>query len=192
MLKRITVVISIGMLLCLTLSPGNALGQYNSSKDPAPVGSPVKSMVELGSVYSSIYDITVTLLETVRGKDAMNLLKKADSDNPQPPKGFEYILARVRFEMKARAVSDKLTFDLGDSPLQWTALASDLTEYPRVSVTVPAPALKGTVKPGASVEGWLAFAVETGDSKPVMVFSPDSGGATGRGKTLFFKLFKEK
>ena len=30
----------------------------------------------------------------------------------------------------------------------------------------------------------------TGDSGPVMVFDPDSGGATGRGKTLFFKLFR--
>ena len=192
MQKRISVIISIAVLLCLALSPGSVLAQYNSSKDPAPTGSPVRSMVELGSVYSSIYDITVTVLETVMGKDAMNLLQKADADNPQPPKGFEYILARVRFEMKARAVSDKLTFDLGDSPLQWTALASDLTEYPRVSVTVPAPALRGTVKPGASVEGWVAFAVETGDSKPVMVFSPDSGGATGRGKTLFFNLFRDK
>ena len=180
------------ILLCLTLSPGIVLAQYNSSKNPASVGSPVRSMVELGSVYSSIYDITITVLETVRGKEAMKLLEKADSKNPAPPKGFEYILARVRFEMKARAVSDKLTFDLGDSPLQWTALASDLTEYPRVSVTVPAPSLKGRLKPGASMEGWVAFAVETGDAKPVMVFSPDSGGATGRGKTLFFKLFKEK
>jgi hypothetical protein len=94
--------------------------------------------------------------------------------------------------MKARAVSDKLAIDIGDSPLQWTALASDLTEYPRVSVTVPAPALKGTVKPGASIEGWVAFAVETGDGKPVMVFNPDSGEATGRGKTLFFKMFRDK
>lgn len=181
-----------GIFLCLTLSPGNAPAQYNSSKNPAPVGSPVKSMVELGSVYSSIYDITVTVLETVRGKDAMGLLKKADANNPKPPKRFEYILARVRFELKSRAVSDKLTFDLGDSPLQWTALASDLTEYPRVSVTVPAPQLKGTLKPGASLEGWVAFAVDAGDSGPVMVFGPDSGGATGRGKTLFFKLSKDK
>ncbi len=180
------------ILLCLTLSPGNVLAQYNSSKNPAPIGSPVKSMVELGSVYSSIYDITVTVLETVRGKDAMTLIKKADPKNPDPPKGFEYVLARVKFELKSRAVSDKLTFDLGNSPLQWSALASDLTEYPRVSVTVPAPPLKGTVKPGKSVEGWVSFAIEIGDAKPVMVFSPDSGGATGRGKTLFFELFKEK
>lgn len=191
MKKRISILISICILLCLILSPGSALAQYNSSKNPAAIGIPVKSMVELGSVYSSIYDITITVLETVRGKDAMNLLKKADFRTPKLPKGSEYILARVKFEMKSRAVSDRLSFVLGDSPLQWVALASDLTEYPRVSVTVPAPVLKGTVKPGNSVEGWVAFAVDKKDSGPVMVFSPDSGGATGRGKTLFFKLYQD-
>jgi len=149
-------------------------------------------MVELGSVYSSIYDITITVLETLRGSDAMERLKKADSAVKAPAKGFEYILARVKFEMKARAVSDKLTITIGDSPLQWIALASDLTEYPRVAVTVPAPALKGTVNPGDTIEGWVAFAVDKKDSGPVMVFDPDTGGATGRGKALFFKMFKEE
>jgi hypothetical protein len=28
------------------------------------------------------------------------------------------------------------------------------------------------------------------DSKPVLVFDPDTGGATGRGRTLFFKLYQ--
>jgi hypothetical protein len=192
MRKRIPVIFTVTMLLCLTLSPGSALAQYNSSKNPATIGSPVKSMVELGSVYSNIYDITITVLETVRGKEAMELLTKADSKNKKPLRGFEYLLAWVKFEMKSRAVSDKLTFDLGDSPLQWVALASDLTEYPRITVTVPSPVLRGIVKPGGSVEGWVAFAVDKKDRGPVMVFSPDSGGATGRGKTLFFKLFKDE
>ena len=187
--KRISKIFSICILLCLAVSSESVLAQYNSSKNPAPIGSPVKSMVELGSVYSSIYDITITVLETVRGKDAIKLLKKTDSKIPKLSKGSEYILARVKFEMKARAVSDRLAFDLGNSPLQWIALASDLTEYPRVSVTVPAPALKGIVKPGDSIEGWVAFAVDKKDKGPVMVFDPDSGGATGRGKTLFFKLY---
>ena len=190
MKKRMSVIISVCILLCLVLAPGSVLAEYNSSKNPAPIASPVKSMVELGSVYSNIYDITITVLETVRGKEAMKLLNKADSKIKNPSKGFEYLLARVKFEMKSRAVSDKLTFDLGDSPLQWVALASDLTEYNRVSVTVPSPALRGTVKPGDSIEGWVAFAVDKKDSGPVMVFSPDSGGATGRGNTLFFKLSK--
>jgi hypothetical protein len=192
MSKRIPVIFIISILLCLTLSSGSALAQYNSSKNPATIGSPVKSMIELGSVYSNIYDITITVLETARGKEAMKLLNKADSKNKKPPRGFEYLLARVKFEMKSRAVSDKLTFDLGDSPLQWIALASDLTEYPRVSATVLSPALKGRVKPGDSIEGWVVFAVDKKDSGPVMVFDPDSGGATGRGKTLFFRLFQDK
>jgi hypothetical protein len=31
--------------------------------------------------------------------------------------------------------------------------------------------------------------VKQNDSKPVMVFDSDTGGATGRGKTVFFKLY---
>ena len=121
----------------------------------------------------------------------MKRLKAASADNPAPAAGFEYVLARIKFELKGRSVSDNLTFTLGNEPLQWVALASDLTEYPGVSdkVKAPKPALAGTVKPGGSMEGWVAFAVEKSDSKPVMVFDPDAGGATGRGRTLFFKLY---
>jgi hypothetical protein len=190
--KRISALFFIFGLLCFIVSPENVSAQFNSSKNAASIGSEVKSMVELGSVYSSIYDINITVLEVVRGKNAMKLLKKADSKNKKPAKGFEYLLARVKFGMKSRAVSDKLTFNLGKEPLQWVALASDLTEYSGISVKVPAPALAGNVKPGDSIEGWVAFAVDTKDSKPVMVFDPDVGGATGRGKTLFFKLFKDE
>ena len=44
--------------------------------------------------------------------------------------GFEYVLARIKFDFKGRYVSDNLPFDLGDEPLQWVALSgSDLTEY---------------------------------------------------------------
>ena len=191
MIKRISVITAVCILLCLAVSPGSVIAQFNSSKNPAPIGTPVKSMVELGSVYSSIYDITITVLETVRGNDAINLLKKADSKIRKPPKGSEYILARVKFEMKSRAVSDKLTFELGKEPLQWVALASDLTEYPLISVKVPDPPLAGMVKPGDAAEGWVAFAVDKKDTGPVMVFDPDVGGATGRGKTLFFKLYRD-
>ena len=165
------------------------IAQDNSSTNPAAIGAPVRSMVELGSVYSNIYDTTITVFETVRGAEAMNRLKAASPSNGAPAEGFEYVLARIKFELKGRAVSDKLPFDLGDAPLQWVALSSQLIEYPRVSVTVPKPAMAGVVKPGQAVEGWVAFAVDRKDSKPVMVFDPDTGGATGRGRTLFFKIY---
>ena len=167
-----------------------AIAQDNSSSNPAAIGSQVRSMVELGSVYTNIYDITITLLETVRGKEALDRLKAASPDNKMPAAGFEYVLARIKFDFKGRAVSDTIPFEVGKNPLEWVALASNLTEYPGISVTVPKPALGATLKPGQSAEGWVAFAVDQKDSKPVMVFDPDSGGATGRGMTLFFKLYK--
>jgi hypothetical protein len=177
------------LLLTASASLHPAIAQDNSSTNPAAVGAPVRSMVELGSVYSNIYDITITVLETVRGAEAMNRLKAASAGNPAPADGYEYVLARIKFEHKGRAISDKLPFDLGNAPLMWVALASDLTEYPKVAVTPPNPALAGMVQPGKSAEGWVAFAVDRKDTKPVMVFDPDTGGATGRGRTLFFKIY---
>ncbi|NLV30693.1 MAG: hypothetical protein GXY47_06000 [Acidobacteria bacterium] len=167
-----------------------APAQDNSPTNPAPVGTPVPSMVELGSVSSNIYDITVTTLEVVRGREALDRLKATSASNPAPPAGLEYLLARVRFELKGRSVSDKMGIEIGDTPLQWVALGSDLTEYARPSVTVPAPALAGTVPEGGSLEGWAAFVVDVQEAAPIMVFDPDTGGGTGRGKTLFFKLYR--
>ena len=180
---------SLVLLVLTAASLQPVAAQDNSSTNPAAVGSPVRSMVELGSVFSNIYDISITVLETVRGKEAMERLKAASPDNKAPAQGFEYVLARIKFEFKGRSITDNLPFDLGNAPLQWVALAADLTEYERASVTVPKPALAGNVKPGQSVEGWVAFAVSQKDSKPVMAFDPDTGGATGRGRTLFFRLY---
>jgi hypothetical protein len=189
MKNRMTILIMalLGLMVAASLQP--VLAQDNSPTNPATVNTPVRSMIELGSVYTNIYDITITVLETVRGNAAMDRLKAASPDVKAPANGFEYVLARIKFDFKGRYVSDNLPFDLGDEPLQWIVLSgSDLTEYNRVSVTVPKPALVGRIKPGSSTEGWVAFAVQQKDSRPVMVFDPDTGGATGRGKTLFFKL----
>jgi hypothetical protein len=189
MKNRLATFMAVLLVLAAAGSLHPAIAQDNSSTNPAAIGSRVRSMIELGSVYTNIYDIAITVLETVRGEKAMASLKAAGPDNKMPPQGFEYVLARVKFELKGRYVSDNLTLAIGDEPLQWVALSSDLIEYPGVSVTVPKPQLVGRVKSGDSLEGWVAFAVDRKDSKPVMVFDPDTGGATGRGRTLFFKLY---
>jgi hypothetical protein len=182
------VLVLLAVMIAASLQP--AIAQDNTPKNPAAKGTPVRSMVELGSVYTNIYDITITVLETVRGREAMDRLKAAGPDIKTPAAGFDYVLARVKFELKGRYVSDIIPMDIGKDPLQWVSLSgTDLTENDRVSVTVPKPALEGRVKPGESIEGWLAFSVKQNDSKPVMVFDPDTGGATGRGKTVFFKLY---
>ena len=166
-----------------------AWSQGTSPTNPAAIGDPVKSMIELGSVAANIYDITITNLEVVRGQEALSRIKAASASNPAPPTGMEYVLARVKFELRGRYVSDTMGMNIGDAPLQWIALRSDLTELAKPEVTAPAPALVGRVEPGKSIEGWVAFAVETGDARPIMVFDPDTGGGVGRGKTEFFRLY---
>jgi hypothetical protein len=188
--SKITMLFLIPVILAAAASLQPAAAQDNFATNPAAAGSPVQSMVELGAVNANIYDIMITVIETVRGKEAMDRLKAANPKAKMPAEGFEYVLARVKFDFKGRSVSDTLSFDLGDEPLQWVALSgADLGKYDRASVSVPKPALAGRLKPGNSLEGWLIFAVKQKDTKPVMVFDPDAGGATGRGKTLFFKLY---
>jgi hypothetical protein len=190
-MKKRLAVFTVALLgLLVAAFPRPVMAQDNTPRNPAPVNTPVRSMVELGSVYTNIYDITITVLETVRGNAAMDRLKAANPEVKAPAAGFEYVLARIKFDLRGRYVSDNLSFDFGNEPLQWVALSgSDLTEYEKVPVTAPKPALVGRVKSGSSLEGWVAFTVQQKDSKPVMVFDPDTGGATGRGKTLFFKLY---
>jgi hypothetical protein len=187
-MKNIIVLLALALFVSSIASLYPAMAQDNSLSTPAVIGSPVRSMVELGSVMSNIYDITITVQETVRGAQAMERLKAASPGNPAAPEGLEYVLARIKFELKGRAVSDRLSFDFGDAPMQWMALSSDLTEYPRVSVTLPKPALAGKIQSGQSTEGWVAFVADQKEAMPIMVFDPDTGGATGRGRTLFFKL----
>ena len=65
-------------MVAASLQP--VMAQDNSPTNPAAVNTPVRSMVELGSVYTNIYDITITVLETVRGNEAMDRLKAASPD----------------------------------------------------------------------------------------------------------------
>ena len=179
----LVVFVCVGMIL-------PAWSQLSTPTNPAAIGTPVKSMIELGSVSANIYDITITNLEVIRGQEALARLKTASAANPAPPAGMEYVLARIRFELKGRYVSDTIPMMIGDNPLQWVALRSDLTELVKPEVTLPSPALQGRVEPGKSIEGWVAFTVDAKDARPIMVFDPDTGGATGRGKTEFFRLYK--
>ena len=167
-----------------------AWSQESTPSNPVAIGTPVKSMIELGSVSANIYDITITNLEVIRGPEALTRIKNASASNPEPATGMEYVLARVKFELKGRYVSDTMPMDIGKNPLEWVALRSDLTELVKPAVTAPSPALVGRVDPGKSIEGWVAFAVDIKDAKPIMVFDPDTGGGTGRGRTEFFKLYK--
>lgn len=177
------------LLFFMSLGVPAALAHGTTYNDPAAKGDPVKSVVQIGPMNTSNYDVTITLLETVRGKGAMQRLRTGDTAVKPPKKGFEYLLARVRFQLQGRAVSDQGAFVLGNSPFQWLANSADFMQYDSTQTMPPKPVLQGPVRAGETKEGWLGFEVEQSERKPIMTFDPSSGGATGRGNILFFNLY---
>jgi len=162
------------------------------SLDPAyAVGTAVTTQINCGERAGGLepYNATITLMEVARGGEAWNRLKAAGESNPEPRAGYEYILARIAFEMKARGKPGDKTFELGRK-LQFTAFSADFEEYGAPDVVLPKPDLKRRISAGERAEGWVAFEVKKADSRPLMLFDPSSGGAMQRGKTLFFKLYR--
>ena len=167
-----------------------AAAQGQSPSNAAPVGMSIETRVECGTVAGSMepYDAKISVLQVLRGKEALDRLKTANTAAPPPNAGFDYVLVRVAFEMKATTQPGNKTFELARK-MQFVALTADGNEQDAPSVTPPSPALHRTVRSGEPAEGWIALLVEQANKKPVMFFDPSAGGAMGGGKILFFQLY---
>ncbi len=178
--------------LLLAFAVGAATSLAQSHDTAIAVGKPIVTQINCGESAGGgeSYNATITILELIRGPEALKRLQEASGSNPAPKAGHEYILARIGFEMKPRGAPGDKTFELGGS-LQFSALSEDFgTEYPASAVTVPKPELKRRVAANEPVEGWVAFEVKKEEGKPIMLFDPSSGTAWSRGKTRFFKLYE--
>jgi hypothetical protein len=181
------------ILACLVLTAAvgvkTATAQGQSPSSPAPVRTPIMTAIECGEGYTSfeLYDMKINLLEIVRGAKAWDLIKEASASNKPPKVGFEYILARIRFEFSSRGSPQECIHELRRE--EFTALSADGKEYETPSVVPPKPELSGSLRSGHSLEGWIVFSVAKDDSKPLMAFDPASGGAMSRGKVIWFQLY---
>jgi len=159
--------------------------------DAHPLRIQVTTIVEFGEQYlgSELYNAKITVLEVVRGEKARGIVRLASASNPAPKQGFEYVLARVRFEFSARTSLANHSYGL--DPNQFTATGPDGREFSTPSLAImPAPSLKGTLKSGDSLEGWLAFLVPQNTSKPLMVFHEDVGDVSHVGGGTWFELYE--
>jgi hypothetical protein len=176
------------LVLAILACPSIVAAQGDSPSNPAPAGKPFLAMIECGEGYTSqeLYDMKIALVEVLRGERAWDLLKETPSNNP-PKTGFDYILVRVKLEFSARGSRRECSFEL--RPEQFTALSADGREYETPPVVSPKRGLSGNLRSGESFEGWKAFLVQQGDSKPLMTFDPASGGGMSRGKIVWFQLY---
>lgn len=156
---------------------------------PAPIGTPVKSIIQCGGNPTAMepYDVVVTVKQVLRGKPAWDALVASDPATVAAASGQEYLVAKVSMQMTAKLAPGNKSFELG-RPMQWVAMSSDGAEYPAATVAPPKPALTGQLRADEAPEGWLVFQVAQKDQKPVLFFDPGSGGATLRGSVLFFRL----
>jgi len=160
----------------------------SSPANPAPVGSMLSGIIECGQGYTSheLYDMKATLMEVLRGEEAWKRIREADASNKPPTPGFDYVLARVRFEYKARGTPGLCVHQL--IPDQFSAYSASGDDYRSVPVVTPKPEMRKALKSGEFHEGWLVFMVAQQDKVPLMSYSADSGGAIMHGGGKWFLL----
>ena len=159
-----------------------------SPSTAAPIGTPVKGIIECGTGYTSheLYDVKITVIEIVRGSKALALLNPAI--NPVST-ASEYIAARIKFEYSARGAPGDCCHDL--KAAQFIAFSGDGREYQASSTPPPTPELKGRICAGNLFEGWVLFEVGKDDSKPVTMFDAGVGGLEGveHGGNIWLRLY---
>lgn len=150
---------------------GLASGSGSSLSNAAATGTPVSAIVELSDMYRApeTYDAKITVLEIMRGEPAKDLLTKASASIVPAKNGFDYVLARIRFEYTARGAPGDKAWELTGK--QFSAFSAAGKPYQIPSIVPPEPGLDGALRPGNSRQGWVAFEVAKDDPKPVMTFS---------------------
>ena len=189
MISRIFALLACSILAAFACSV-TAGAQALSPSDAAPIGLSIKTQVECGERAGSMepYDAKISVLQVLRVKEALDRIKAADASTQPPKDGFDFVVARLAFQMNAILAPGNKTFELARK-MQFVALTADGSEQEPPLVNPPAPVLHRTVRSGESAEGWIVLLVEQSNKKPVMFFDPAAGGAMGGGKVLFFRLY---
>lgn len=160
----------------------------SSPSSAAPAGAILSDIVECGEGYTSheLYDMKMALLEVIRGEEAWKRIRDASSANKPAESGSEYVLARIRFEYRARTIPGLCKHPL--LPEQFTAYAASGEDYRPVSIVPPKPELRKDLESGESFEGWIAFMVSKQDRAPLMFYAAGTGGAVQHGGNKWFLL----
>jgi hypothetical protein len=177
----------------MSLAAANVTATNSFADQAQSLGRTLSTIIIFGDQYDGgdeLYDAKITVMQVVRGEKAWEMLKAISTSNPPPKAGFEYLLARVRFEFSARTSPSHYNYTIDET--QFTAMKVDGTAYAAASIAEePVPDLQGTLKPGNSIEGWITFVVPRSDRQPLMLFRANVGSVIHEGGGSLFKLYGE-
>lgn len=172
-----------------TPNPGYDRGNPAGTNDPVEVKVNSSGLVASGNDF---YNISITLLEVIRGEEAWQRLLEKSQRNPRPEPSYEYILAKVGvsyldyrsyYEGYSIPRYDRPPFDI--SPKMFEAISMSGKIYGPCLAVGPDPSISARVFFLDFHVGWIPFTVEKTDSKPIMSF-----GDNYRGGGIWFKLWK--
>lgn len=162
------------LMLVVLAAIGHAQQPVGSRRDPAPVGT---TLTVTAGGPAGTYTAKVTVLEALRGDAAWERVRAANPFNESAEDGYEYLIARIRFELVSMEDPDAA---LSVSPVDFTAVSAAGREYePLITTVPPSPSIRATLYAGASHEGWAVFQVAVDDPAPVIAYGRDPLGRGG-------------
>ncbi|WP_425806119.1 cell wall-binding repeat-containing protein [Desulfitobacterium sp. Sab5] len=154
----------------------NPLG--NSRLNPAPLNQTKAISVKN---YSDNYTAQITVKQIIRGSEAWTMIQNANMFNSAPKDGYEYILAKINFNLVD--IANEQALDIYNT--DFSLISSDGKEYDPVFEVAPDPELDATLYKGATTEGWAIYQVRIGDTTPTLTFGRNYDGTGG----VWFKAY---
>lgn len=118
-----------------------------------------------GTLYDT-YKVEITLLDVIRGSDALAIAVDANQFNTEPAEGKEYLLARFRI----RGLSSENDAKIDINNASFTLVSENGKTYDSfTTISGIQPTLR-EMYAGGSQEGYACFEVDIDDKKPTIVF----------------------
>lgn len=155
-----------------TPAPPNSI-RVASRTNPASIGEPVSFEQKTSK---NIVNGKITITEVIRGDSAWKILHQTNRYNDIPDPGYEYMLAKIKYEVISSANSEAA---VSVNKFDFTMVSESGADYQRVSVVLPDPEFRTKIYEGGSYEGWTAYLVKTSDSHPLLTYSRNSDGSNG-------------
>ena len=161
-----------------TLTPTPQVG---TKANPAPINTPVTLTYEtLNENYT--YTVKLEVTEIIRGTQAETMIEQANSINPPPDNGTEYLLIKIRYTYLSGPTNDT-SIMLTDGTFQiYSSTGIQISQH---SLVAPEPSISKTFYSGATVEGYGAYQVPKGEDKLLMAYRLDWQGRGG----AWFQLY---
>lgn len=160
--------------------PNKPITRIGMSRSNAiPIGQELVGELEqynlIGAAEKEKFDIGLTVIETIRGTEAWNIIKAANQFNRKPDEGNEYLLAKI----KVRVISsehDDVQFSVNNQT--FTLVSASGADYSSRVLVIDDP-INAHLYAGAEAEGWAVFQMKKNDPSPLITVARDPRGRGG-------------